>query len=59
MKNLILKIQGKINFKRFAAVLTILLISTFLSAQQNVHPQSSEYEWPAEINVKIKLEKCQ
>jgi alpha-L-fucosidase len=30
-----------------------------LSAQENVHPQSTKYEWPTEAAVKAKLEKWQ
>ena len=39
--------------------LCLLINITISEAQQNVHPQSSEYEWPVEINVKNKLEKWQ
>ena len=39
---------------------TILAIFTFCTlGQQGVHPQSSTYEWPAEPEVKAKLEKWQ
>jgi len=37
----------------------LLLLSLKVSAQQNVHPQSSEYEWPTDPLVKEKLDKWQ
>lgn len=37
----------------------LLVICGKLRAQQNVHPQSTEYEWPADEAVKQKLEKWQ
>jgi len=36
-----------------------LMINTFSSAQENVHPQSTQYEWPTDPAVKAKLEKWQ
>ena len=36
-----------------------LLISAAAAAQQNIHPQSTEYEWPADTQVKDKLDKWQ
>ena len=45
----------------FSIFLTSLSIGTSqcLSAQENVHPQSTKYEWPAEADVKAKLDKWQ
>src|SRR4051812_47986604 len=37
----------------------LLLLSSRLTAQQNVHPQSQQYEWPTDPAVKAKLEKWQ
>ena len=42
------------------SIITCLILScTTSKAQQNVHPQSTEYEWPTDINVKAKLDKWQ
>ena len=41
------------------SIITCLLNCTISKAQQNVHPQSTEYEWPTDINVKAKLDKWQ
>src|ERR1044072_2569259 len=44
---------------RILLVSIITMISLYISAQQNVHPQSSTYQWPTEPEVKAKLEKWQ
>ncbi|MEP7111295.1 MAG: alpha-L-fucosidase [Ferruginibacter sp.] len=36
-----------------------IMMSTLLKAQQNVHQQSSQYEWPTDAKVKEKLDKWQ
>jgi alpha-L-fucosidase len=45
----------------YAVFLTFFLFGMVhcLSAQENVHPQSTKYEWPTEAAVKAKLEKWQ
>ena len=35
------------------------LSSAISRAQQNIHPQSTQYEWPADAKVKAKLDKWQ
>ncbi|MEO6232425.1 MAG: alpha-L-fucosidase [Ferruginibacter sp.] len=45
--------------KLYFTVFSFLVISSFLQAQQNVHPQSTEYDWPVDPAVKAKLDKWQ
>lgn len=40
-------------------MILLLLAVNHLTAQENVHPQSSKYEWPVEPAVRTKLEKWQ
>lgn len=44
---------------RIYFIIAALLVGNTLFAQQNVHPQSSEYEWPKDEQVKQKLDKWQ
>ena len=47
----------------FFRKLTVLSLFTFCSlisrAQENVHPQSAQYEWPSDEKVKTKLDQWQ
>ncbi|CAN5760965.1 alpha-L-fucosidase [soil metagenome] len=45
--------------KLYVVFFLFLLISSFSQAQQNVHPQSTEYDWPVDPAVKAKLDKWQ
>src|SRR5215213_4854340 len=46
--------------KTFQILLAICLFISLLSyTQQNVHPPSTQYEWPTDPAVKAKLEKWQ
>ena len=45
--------------KKIQLICLCLLLQGLVRAQQNVHPQSATYEWPAEPDVKAKLEKWQ
>jgi alpha-L-fucosidase len=45
--------------QRFLLAIVLVLFSVLTHAQQNVHQQSSEYEWPTDPLVKAKLEKWQ
>ena len=42
-----------------SSIVSVLLISYSGHAQQNVHQQSTQYEWPADEKVKAKLDKWQ
>ena len=44
---------------KFVIAFTILLFAVSLSAQQNIHHQSSQYEWPTDPLVKQKLDQWQ
>jgi alpha-L-fucosidase len=44
---------------RIEIFLLLGFFSLDISAQQNVHPQSSTYEWPTDPLVKDKLDKWQ
>lgn len=46
-------------FYKISAALGLLTASIAVPAQQNVHPQSAMYEWPADPQVKQKLEQWQ
>jgi alpha-L-fucosidase len=45
--------------KQLIALLTVTFFVATTNAQQNVHQQSTEYEWPADAAVKAKLDKWQ
>ena len=45
--------------RKYWSILLLLLSADVAGAQQNVHPQSQEYEWPANAQVKAKLDKWQ
>lgn len=47
------------SFYKGSAFILLLLVTVCSSAQQNVHPQSSVYEWPTDPQVKEKLDKWQ
>ncbi len=44
---------------RTSIVIPLLLCLIISKAQQNVHPQSTQYEWPTDASVKAKLDKWQ
>ncbi|MEO8771551.1 MAG: alpha-L-fucosidase [Ferruginibacter sp.] len=45
--------------QKFSLLFFLMLFVINASSQQNVHPQSQEYQWPSEPGVKQKLEKWQ
>ena len=47
------------NFLKVACISTVFFFSSRTEAQQNVHQQSTEYEWPKDEDVKAKLDKWQ
>jgi alpha-L-fucosidase len=46
-------------FKRLFLTVILLAALHCMQAQENVHPQSEKYEWPADPQVKAKLEQWQ
>ena len=55
MKNFIKGNPNDCFHKLFLTLFSVLLISSFSQAQQGVHQQSTEYEWPTDTLVKAKL----
>lgn len=45
--------------KRYTALILLLGLSMYATAQQNIHPESQKYEWPTDTLVRAKLEKWQ
>ena len=45
--------------KRYCILICLMILTVLSRAQENVHPQSTEYEWPADPAVKAKLDKWQ
>ncbi|WP_276504316.1 alpha-L-fucosidase [Terrimonas pollutisoli] len=45
--------------KKIQLICVSVLLQSLVIAQQNVHPQSTTYEWPTDPDVKAKLEKWQ
>jgi alpha-L-fucosidase len=59
MKNISLSLIQNRRQKLLISLLVVLLISITLKAQQNIHPQSTQYEWPTDEKVKTKLDHWQ
>jgi len=55
MKKFITRIASALRLKLCSTFFSFLLISSFSQAQQGVHQQSTEYEWPTDAAVKAKL----
>lgn len=49
----------KRKFILLIGLLFVFAISNWSQAQENVHPQSAEYDWPTDVKVKEKLDKWQ
>lgn len=43
----------------FELFISGILLTSFAHAQQNIHQQSSKYEWPTDVKVRAKLDKWQ
>ena len=44
---------------KLSSLLILILINVYVTAQQNIHQQSSKYEWPTDERVKQKLDEWQ
>lgn len=56
-ENMVSKCFGTL--RTFMFFVSATMLNTLAYAQQNIHPQSSKYEWPADVKVKEKLDKWQ
>lgn len=45
--------------QRIGIIVYLILSFAIGKAQQNIHPQSTQYEWPTDVKVKAKLDKWQ